>query len=524
MYSQAEKQLAAVMQQGKALLTGGKTGLEKECLRMAVGGGIAQTPHPQSLGSALTNPCITTDYSEALLEFITPPLEGPQAAISFLQDITHFVYSRLDEELLWTASMPCVLAGESSIPIARYGDSNIGTMKTVYRRGLGHRYGRMMQVIAGGHYNYSFPDSFWTIWQSIKGDSQPTQDFISASYFHLVRNLQRHGWLIPFLFGSSPAVCKSFMDGHAIKLSEFNENTCYEPYATSLRMCDIGYQNSREEESGFKANYDSLQLYTDSLLQTIKTPCKEHEKIGVKVDGEYRQLSANILQIENEYYSSVRPKQVPDENEMPALALQRRGVRYVELRSLDINMHNPLGISLEQCRFLETFMAFCLFHESPLINQDERREIDRNLNDAAYRGREPGLKLHNQGKPVLLTEWATAICSSMQGFAECLDQTESETPYQAALSTQAEIVRHPDMTPSARILEEMRERDEGFFHYSKRVSEQHRAYFAQLPIPGNRFDELDREARDSIAKQAAIEAADQVSFDKFLEDYFAQAG
>lgn len=523
MYEQAEKQLADILQHGKAPLTGGMTGLEKECLRMASGGSIAQTPHPQNLGSALTNTVITTDYSEALLEFITPPLAGPAAAISFLHDITHFVYSRLDEELLWTASMPCVLSGESSIPIARYGSSNLGTMKTVYRRGLGYRYGRMMQVIAGGHYNYSFPDNFWPLWQSVKGDSQPAQEFISTAYFHLVRNLQRHGWLIPYLFGSSPSVCKSFMDGQPIKLSEFNENTCYEPYATSLRMCDIGYQNSREEKTGFKANYDSLQSYTDSLLQTIRTPCKEHEKIGIKVDGIHRQLNANILQIENEYYSSVRPKQVADNNEMPALALQRRGVRYVELRSLDINMHDPLGISLEQCRFLETFMAFCLFHESPIISSDERGEIDRNLNDACYRGREPGLKLYQQGKPVLLTEWASSICSVMQGFAQCLDQGEADSVYQDALAKQAEAVRHPDMTPSARILDEMREHKEGFFHYSKRISEQHRAYFSQLPLPGNRFDELDREARDSISRQAAIEAADQVSFDSFLKDYFAQA-
>ena len=466
MYAQAEKQLADVMQQDDAPLAGGKTGLEKESLRMGVDGSIARTPHPRSLGSALTNPCITTDYSEALLEFITPPLEGPQAAVSFLQDIAHFVYSRLDEELLWTSSMPCLLAGESSIPIAHYGDSNIGIMKTVYRRGLGYRYGRMMQVIAGAHYNYSFPETFWPLWQSTQGNSQPAQEFISASYFHLVRNLQRHGWLVPFLFGSSPTVCKSFMDGHAIELSEFNKNTCYEPYATSLRMCDIGYQNSREEETGFKANYDSLQSYPGSLLQAIKTPYTDYEKIGVKVDGKYRQLNANILQIENEYYSSVRPKQVPDKNEMPALALQRHGVRYVELRSLDTNIHDPLGISLEQCRFLETFMAFCLFLESPLISTDERRDIDRNLNDACYRGREPGLKLQQQGKEVLLTGWAGTICSAMQGFAECLDQNESGTPYQAALATQAEIIQHPEMTPSARILDEMRERDEGFFHYS----------------------------------------------------------
>lgn len=218
-----------------AMLAGRLIGLERETLRVAPDGHIAQIPHPAALGSSLTHPWITTDYSEALLEFITPPLPSPEAALRFLDEIYRFVYPRIGDEWLWSASMPCILAGEASIPIAEYGGSNLGRMKHVYRRGLGWRYGRIMQVIAGIHFNFSLPDAFWAVFQDREGDRRSPQDFRSESYFGLIRNLQRFGWLILYLFGASPAVCKSFLDGKATPLPAFDEHTCYGPYATSLQ-------------------------------------------------------------------------------------------------------------------------------------------------------------------------------------------------------------------------------------------------------------------------------------------------
>ena len=478
----AEQGLSALLNGGRPqALQGGLIGLEKESLRVGPDGSIAQTPHPAALGSALTHPWITTDYSEALLEFITPPLGSAADALAFLRELEHFVYAKLDKELLWSASMPCVVEGESSIPLARYGSSNAGLMKTVYRRGLGYRYGRVMQVIAGAHFNYSFPDSLWPLYQDLEKDSRPQQEFISDAYLHLIRNLQRFGWLIPYLFGSSPAICKSFMCGRPTKLEELYGNSYYAPYATSLRMCDIGYQNTHESEAGFKANYDNLDSYIDSLARAIGTPYPPYQKIGVKVDGQYRQLNANILQIENEYYSSIRPKQVPEFNEKPTLALKRRGVRYVELRSLDINIFDPHGISETQCRFLEALMAFCLFQESPVISDLERREIDFNLDAVCYRGREPGLRLQRNGESLTLKSWAEELLEALSGFAESLDAGRSDTACQDALQEQREAVRDPEQTPSARMLADMRAHGEGYFHFAKRMSEQHHAYFMGLP-------------------------------------------
>ena len=192
------------------LLRDARFGLEKESLRVSATGGMALTPHPTALGSALTHPDITTDYSEALIEFITPPLPGVADALDYLADLQAYVYHRLDNEILWATSMPCVLSGDHNIPVARYGTSNAGRMKHVYRVGLGNRYGRVMQVIAGVHFNWSFADDLWPAYRLIEGRVCGLRDFRDQRYMAQIRNLQRFGWLIPYLFGASPAVCKSF--------------------------------------------------------------------------------------------------------------------------------------------------------------------------------------------------------------------------------------------------------------------------------------------------------------------------
>lgn len=523
MYKLAERRLKLLLDSGqKRILEGRQIGLEKESLRVSPDGGISQLSHPSSLGAALTHPYITTDYSEALMEFITPPFEHTEDALAFLRDTQTFVYGELDNEILWATSMPCVVAGESSIPLARYGTSNAGTMKTVYRRGLGHRYGRVMQVIAGVHFNYSMPDSFWRLYQEIEEDTQPLQDFISEQYFALIRNLQRFGWLVPYLFGASPAVCKSFLGGQPTDLHEFDTNTYYEPYATSLRMGDIGYQNNKENEIGIKACYRNVDAYIRSLEYATETRYKGYEKIGVKVNGRYEQLNANILQIENEYYSTVRPKQILQGNEKPMMALKQRGVKYVELRSLDVNAFDPLGINEEQIRFLEAFLVFCLIQDSQQICFSEREEIDNNELVVAHRGREPGLKLQREAVSCDLKDWALEVCTAMEGICELLDKPYTTRPYANALAKQREKVQDPELTPSALMLNSMRENGEGFYHFARRMSQQHFDYFKQVKLDAERNALFRQAAQTSIERQRELEANDQVSFDEYLAAYFAQ--
>lgn len=550
-----------------------QVGLEKETLRVAASGGVADTPHPRQLGSALTHPHITTDFSEALLELVSPPLSDPSAVLDFLRDLHLFVYRHVDDERLWATSMPCVLRGVprgvlrecdegnidrgvgigAQVPLARYGKSNAARMKTAYRRGLGNRYGRIMQIIAGVHFNYSLPEAFWPLWDDGAapggGDRTgpgPTPASASASdalrnnaYMGMVRNLQRLGWLVPYLFGASPAVCKSFVQAAPTDLVAFDEHTFYYPYATSLRMGDIGYQNRVEEGMGMKASYDSLDAYIRSLTWAIETTCPHYEAIGVKVNGRYEQLNDHVLQIENEYYSTVRPKQVTDWMERPTLALRRRGIRYVELRSLDVNAFHPLGIDLAQMRFLACFMLYAMLLPSPRITAQERDWIDNNQLVTAHRGREPGLRLARHGGNVALRDWAAEILAEMAPVAELLDAGLTDLtaqaagvaatapqpagPHVAALRNQQAKVADPEATPSARMLAEMRAQGEGFAAFARRLTDQHRDDFRSQALAPEREAWLRRLADESHARQQAIEAADELDFDAFLARYFAQS-
>ncbi len=508
------------------LLQKSLAGLEKESLRVAPDGTLSQKEHPAALGSALTHPCVTTDYSEAMLELITPPLHGARKSLESLSDIHTYVYKNLGEEILWATSMPCVLAGETHIPIARYGESHAGRMKHIYRVGLGHRYGKVMQVIAGVHYNYSIAESFWPLWENIKGVTAARQGegqhLIDSSYMAMVRNLQRYGWIIPYLFGASPAVCKTFFGEQGTNMQEFDEGTYYEPYATSLRMSDIGYQNQKEESVGIKANYNSLESYIDSLQCAINTSSPVWEQIGLKDEnGGYRQLNTNILQIENEYYSTVRPKQLLQGMEKPTSALSARGIRYVELRSLDVNAYQPQGIDETQMLFLEAFLLTCMFQESPVITLEERPEIDNNLLLSARRGREPGLNLRRNGADIMLKAWGEELLTSMESVCTLLDANESDAPYQAALNLQRRKIENSAETPSALMLDEMRDNGESFYHFARRKSLQHNRYFHQRKISTATERRFIDERIDSLQRQQQKETADSGAFDDFLADYFA---
>jgi glutamate--cysteine ligase len=515
-----ERRLAALVNGGAPqLLQGGSKGVEKESLRVLPTGGLASTPHPAALGSALTNEHITTDYSEALIELVTPPFTHSWELLQYLLDLHQFVYRHLDDELLWATSMPCAINRDEDIPLAQFGPSHVGRMKTVYRNGLGLRYGRMMQAISGVHFNYSFPLPFWEAYAAARGSHRFDASFISASYFDLLRNYRRYGWLVLYLFGVSPVVCKSFLRGRDVSLPELTRGTAYEPYATSLRMSDVGYRN--RNQAGLAVSVNSLDEYIRDLSRAISTPHPPYEALGVKVDGEYRQLNANILQIENEYYSFIRPKRVARSGERPTKALQRAGVEYVEVRALDVSAFDPVGVNQNKLRFLEAFLALCLLKESPKIDDSEQSRLDANHVTVARRGREPGLTLWRDGRDVPMLDWARELLDSMAGICEILDRGDAARPYTQALGIQAAKVADPTLTPSARLLAEL-SGGESFFDLALRMSREHKAYFLDLYPPNEeRLKEFGSEAQESLRAQRAIEASDRGTFDEYLQRYFA---
>jgi glutamate--cysteine ligase len=517
-----ERRLAGLVnRQAVGVLQGGLKGVEKESLRVTPRGRIATTAHPRALGSALANEHITTDYSEALIELVTSPFTQTWELVQYLCDLHSFVYRQLGDELLWATSMPCAIKGEESIPIARYGSSNVGRMKTAYREGLGRRYGRVMQAISGVHFNYSFPEPFWPVLADLLESRDTGPDFRSACYFALLRNYRRHGWIVLYLFGNSPAVCPSFLQGRTVDwLEEFVPESLYAPHATSLRMSDLGYRN--KNQAGLSVSVNSLEHYVRDLTRAITTPHPEYEKIGVKVDGEYRQLNANLLQIENEYYSHIRPKRVTMSGERPTKALRRGGVQYVEMRSLDVSAFDPVGVNENKLRFLEAFAAYCVLSASPPIEPAEQGDLDGNHARVAREGRRPGLSLLRDGRRVSLRDWALEVVDGMRGVCEFLDHGVPQRPYAEALAAQEAKVRDVSLTPSARTLLEMRTNEESFFEFALRMSQVHKSYFLELFSPTEaRQQEFIAEAEASLDEQARIEAADTLTFDEYLAQYFA---
>lgn len=515
-----DKRINALAAASGASVAGGLKGIEKESLRLDMDGYLSQQDHPAGLGSALSNRFITTDFSEALLEFVTPAYSSTWEALHFLCDVHQFTYARLENELLWAASMPCRIPQDAQIPLARYGTSNVGQMKTIYRRGLGYRYGRHMQTIAGVHFNYSLPDSFWQHYQSIVGRDGSEHDFRSNQYLGLIRNFRRYGWIILYLFGASPAMCKSFGGGANLDMPSLNAETWYQPFGTSLRMSDLGYSN--QNQSRIDISLNKLDEYIRDLANAISTPEPDYEKIGVKVEGEYRQLSANRLQIENEYYSPVRPKRVARSGEKPTTALRRGGIEYVEIRSLDINIDDPTGVNQNTMRFIEAFLIYCLIEDSALFDDAAFDEAKHNHALTAKEGRDPTLRLYRDGAEVTLASWANEILQKVLVVAELIDNGEGATSYSQAAGLMRELVDEPEATPSARLLEELRSANCSFFDYALSVARGHRDYFASIaPLTDERNAALEQEVVYSKTQQQEIEANDKIGFDEYLANYFS---
>lgn len=494
-------------------------GLEKESLRIQPSGHLAQTLHPRGLGSTLTHPSITTDYSEALMEFITPVFTDVQAPIDFLHELHQFTYGVLDNEKLWVNSMPCILGVEESIPIAEYGTSNDGRLKHVYRHGLWHRYGRAMQTIAGIHYNMSYPQSFWQGYQELLQDKRPLQTFIDEQYFHLIRNFQRHVSIVIYLFGASPAVCASFLRGQKHQLTPLHKNTLVAPYGTSLRMSDLGYHNTTQK--GLNVSYNSLREYVETLYKAASTPHSDYEKIGVLVDGEYRQLNANVLQIENEYYASIRPKRQLGKHQRTLMALADGGVEYIEIRCMDLNPYMPVGIDADSLRFLDMFALFCLLEPSPPLSAREYQCMHENQQTIVLNGRNPEHTLECGLGAVNLRAWAKHVLQKLDGIATLFDEIHGGNDYRRVLKQQLQRVEDPQTTPSAHIIKTLQDEEVSFFEFAMQRARETEKYFCERPLAHDAFQRFSAEAANSLIDQQKREATPQVDFAQYLANFLS---
>jgi glutamate--cysteine ligase len=475
-----------------------RRGIEKESLRSQASGSLALTPHPAALGSALTHPLVTTDFSESQVELITGAHDSVDACLTELTQIHQAVYRALNEEMLWVSSMPCGLPGDETIPLARYGTSNVGRAKSVYRMGLGHRYGRRMQTISGIHYNWSLPG------------------LSNADYFSLIRNFRRNSFVLLALFGAAPAVCSSFLQGRQHDLEPMRSGTLYRPYATSLRMGRLGYQS--DAQSTISVSYNNLEDYAAALRSAMTTPYPPYERVGVKnPGGEYNQLSSSLLQIENEFYGLIRPKRTTHSGERPVPALLARGVEYIEVRCLDLNPFDPVGINASTMRMIDIFLMHCLLSDSPPDSPEEILALARNLDKVTSRGREPGLQLELNGETPTLVDTILNLLDTMDPIALALDQAHGGGHYLEALLAAKQAAASPQTWPSANVLQSLNDSASG--SYIAFVRERSQATMNAIlsmewkASDAAHFAEL---ATRSKQAQADLEQADALSFDDYL--------
>ena len=484
-------------------LLGIRRGIEKESLRALPEGTLALTPHPAALGSALTHPHITTDYSESQLELITGVHAGVQDCLDELTEIHQYTYRVLREagdEMLWVSSMPCGLPTDETIPLGRYGSSNIGRAKSVYRMGLGHRYGRRMQTISGIHYNWSLPG------------------VTSEQYFALIRNFRRHAFLLLYLFGASPAVCSNFVLGRQHDLQRLTSNTLYMPHGTSLRMGRLGYQS--DAQASLAVSYNSLDGYAASLHDALTRPWPAYEGLGIlNPGGDYIQLATSLLQIENEFYGTIRPKRTIYSGERPLHALRERGVEYVEVRLLDLNPFEPVGINAQTMRFIDVFLLHCLLSGSPPDTPQEIAELAHNQHLTAARGREPGLQLLRGGREVGLVEWGGELLQAFGPIALALDAAHGSKDYSQAVQAAGAVLQDAAALPSARVLAAMAEHDNSFQRFTRERSQRTREALLDLPWSAQQQVRFEALAEQSRVDQKAIEAADTMPFEIFRQEY-----
>lgn len=460
------------------LLLDGKWGLEKESQRVTPNGNLALTNHPAIFGDKLTNSYITTDFAESQLELITPPHPTIEATYESLKTIQTEAERGIGAELLWPLSMPPRLPGEEAIPISRFDDSREGREKELYRRGLALRYGKKMQMISGLHYNFSFGDALLDLlYQKLECNSatQTKQTFIDKLYFALARNFLRYRWLLIYLLGASPTVDATY-DSVITEQLKTIAACCPDyagliehekHYATSLRVSRFGYSNPIS--ASYHTYFNDLGEYTRNLRKMLTTKSREYENLGVFQNGIQVQLNDNVLQKESEFYAAIRFKQIAEPHKSQLDLLERNGVKYLEVRILDLNPFEKVGISLQQLHFLQVFMLFCLFESSNPFSESEFVLSNQNHHLAALFGRKPSLTIdHYQNGPVSLEGWSREIFEKLNILAWLIDQSTGERKYQNSVTREYQKIMDPTLLPSARITQEMAKRYESFLEFGVR--------------------------------------------------------
>jgi glutamate--cysteine ligase len=457
------------------LLSEGNFGVEKESQRTTLSGNLALTPHPAVFGDKCENQRITTDFSESQIEIITPPFKSVEEVYDSLKEIQIEVEKGIGNELLWPLSMPPRLPKEKLIPIAKFSSSKECRRKEIYRNGLALRYGKKMQMISGIHYNFSFGEGIFDFLYEHWGSGKDKRGFIDTIYFAVTRNFLRYRWLLIYLFGASPScdhtyysvICRELLTVQKCCPDCYGAIKDFKKYSTSLRVSRFGYSDTIQNRHNLYFN--NMDEYSRELQKILSTESPEYLKLGLYKNGEQIQLNGNVLQSESEFYSSVRLKQNIRDGETQLEALVSRGVKYIEIRILDINPFEKLGMSIDQLYFMQVFMIYCLFENSKPIAEEEYNKINSNHHLAAILGRKEDLMLysHDNGS-IPLRDFGEKIFEKCRYIAELMDKDSGSYKYKQSVEKQYQKLLDKTLLPSERIYREMKEKNESFLEFGIR--------------------------------------------------------
>jgi glutamate--cysteine ligase len=419
-------------------------GLEKENLRVTPKARLSKISHEAALNTSANDPHYTLDFAECQLEVITRPHKSIPGLFTELRERYQYVYQHIRPELLWPNSMPPHIK-DTDIQIAHFGNSAADQIKERYREGLIHRYGKMMQVISGIHYNFSLAPEFFKAYQQL----QPHLSLVELQnevYFKMIHYYLERYWLLLYLFGASPIAFENSLKTNTKAnqiLKPVKDGVYLAPYATSIRQSDLGYHNPKSCE--LMICFQDLACYIETLAKATQTPFAAYQNIPP-----LQQLNANYLQIENEFYAPIRPKQPLQKDERPLDALKKRGVAYVEVRVLDINPFLPFGVAPEQLAFIELMLLTGLLYEKDTQSCESFGRLTENALKVSLQGRDPHLHLNKQGQEILLTDWARIIIKEMQSTAEFLQNDG----YQQAINFAKKLIIEPQLLASAQLAQQ----------------------------------------------------------------------
>lgn len=457
------------------LLTEGSFGLEREAQRVTDSGDLSLTPHPAVFGDKWANPRITTDFSESQIEMVTPVFNSVEEVYEALKEIQEEVEAGIGDEFLWPLSMPPRLPEEDLIPIARFPKTEECQVKEIYRKGLALRYGKRMQMISGIHFNFSYSENMIDFLYSHWNEGMDKRAFKDRLYFSVARNFLRYRWLLIYLFGASPSCDYTYYPVIYRLLEEREKGSFHrdlaienlEQYATSLRVSKFGYTDNLQ--NNHRVYFNSIEEYQQELSRILAMESPEYLKLGLYRNGEQVQLNGKILQSESEFYSSVRLKQNVEKGETQLEALTKRGVKYLEVRVLDSDPFEKIGMSLEQLRFLQVFMLYCLFENSRPISKDEYEQMALNHQLTAIFGRKDNLMLQNyEGQMISLRDFAEDILKKCRYIAELMDQASEGSKYKESVEKQWQKLMDKSLLPSERIYKETKNRGDSFIKFGLR--------------------------------------------------------